>query len=178
MDISDQPSICAALVVLLTMLSACTSNELAPDPDQLIRSDDCAIANGKYRTDLETDQNILAGSIFGTVDSVGTLEVEKTESGVFFIGETDDGQLLKRDIPERFSCNSSVLTVVLDDQGVSGAMVSSASDTKLELYARDETSITLRFIESELTFIIFIPVYQSQDHEVVLQRTIDSSAKQ
>jgi hypothetical protein len=160
----------AVLLVLLPVLGACVTHQHEPDPDLLIPSDNCEIVNGKYVVGSGSDSDILAGAVFGSEEIVDNLEITKSDQGVVFLGFLETGRTLKREIPQRFSCRRSVLTVVLDDQGSGGGSVSSASDTKLELYATDESSLTLRFIDSALTFVLFVPSYQSEDFEVTLER--------
>ena len=160
----------SVLVVLLPTLGACGSHEYRPDPDLLVSSDNCEIVNGRYIVGQESDSTILASAIFGSEGTIDNLKIEKSDHGVVFLGFLEGDHVLEREIPRRFSCRKSILTVVLDDQGSGGALVTSASDTKLELFSTNESSLTLRFVDSALTFVFIIPAYQSEDYEVILEK--------
>jgi hypothetical protein len=158
------------------MLGACGSHQHRPDPDLLISSDNCEIVNGRYIVGQESESDILASAIFGSEETIDNLEIRKSDQGVVFLGFLEAKQVLKREIPRRFSCKMSVLTVVLDDQGSGGALVMSASDTRLELFSTNESTLALRFIDSALTFVFIVPAYQSEDYEVILERVTGPNA--
>lgn len=165
-----------ALLVSLFMLGACASHQHRPVSDLLIPSDNCEIVNGRYIVEPESDSDILASVVFDSDQSIDNLEIKKSDDGMVFLGFLETVQALKREIPQRFSCRKSVFTVVLDDQGSGGALISSASDTKLEMFSTDESSLTLRFIDSALTFVFIVPTYQSEDYVVILERVPEPSA--
>ena len=164
------------LFALLSVLGACVSHQHRPDSDLLIASENCELVNGQYVVDAGSDSEILASAIFDSEEIVEILEISKSDNGVVFLGGLATGQTLKREIPQRYSCRKSVLTVVLDDQASGDALVLSASDTKVELYSTDEISLTLRFIDSALTFVFIVPSYQSDDYEMILKRETGPSA--
>ena len=157
--------------VALSSLGACVSHQHQPEPDQLISSENCEIVNGRYIVRSASDGDILASAVFDSEETISTLVIEKSDSGVVFHGGLDSEQELAREIPERHSCRNSVLTVVLDDQAASGGLAMQASDKKLEMFATDENLLSLRFIDAALTFIFIIPAYQSEDYIVILERT-------
>ena len=172
----NRPPYRTVFLVLLPMLSACVSHQHRPDPDRLIASDNCEIVNGRYVVGPESDGAMLASAVFGAEETIDNLEIKKSDQGVVFFGLLETGQTLKREIPERFSCRKSVLTVILDDQGSAGALVTSASDTRLELFSTNESLLTLRFIDSALTFAFIVPSYRSKDFEVILERVTGPSS--
>lgn len=141
-----------------------------PESDLLISSADCEIVNGAYTFASAADGDFVASNIFRTEAAIRTFEVEKNETQVSFRGVSDAGHTLTREIPERFSCNGTVLTVLLEDQAAGGGVVMSATDKKLEMFSIDEKYLTLRFIDSNLTFVFILPTYQSEDKEIVVER--------
>lgn len=154
----------------MAMLSACTSYQYQPDADSLLISEDCQIVNGQYIVESDSDGELLAGAIFETDEPVSTMEIERSATQVSIRGKTRAGQTLTRNIPERFSCRNSVLTLVLQDEGSGGGMGVRASDTKLELFSENEGFLNFRFIDTAFTMLLIIPYYESDDEEIVLRR--------
>ena len=153
------------------------SHQHKPDLDLLIPSVNCEIVNGRFTVGSASDGDILANVVFGSDEIIHTLEIEKSDQGVLLSGFSNTELAVEREIPQRFSCRKSVLTVVLDDQGNAGnGLVTQASDKKLEIFSMEEDRLTLRFVDSALTFIFIVPAYQSEDYEVVLERVIAPNA--
>lgn len=155
------------------VISACASYQHQPDADSLQISEDCQIVNGQYVVESDSDGALLADAIFETDEPVSVIEIEKTAAQVSIRGNSATGQVFTRDIPERFSCRNSVLTLVLKDEGGGGGMGVRASDKKLELFSEDADSLNFRFIDTAFTMLLIVPYYQSDDEQIVLRRVND-----
>lgn len=149
---------------------ACSSLDHRPDPAALVQSTDCGIVNGEFRIRSEDDGRKLANRVFEQDQPLVTLEVDKGSSQVVLRGTTASEAVLEKDVSGRFSCGKSVLTLILVDEVSGDSVVLQTESMKLELFALDADELTLRFIDTQLTFLFLLPVYDESDEAFVLDR--------
>jgi hypothetical protein len=166
----NPPAIKAILVAVLLGVYACSSFDHKPDPAEVVQSTDCEIVNGRFRVRSVDDGRKLAGRVFVDDHALVTLELEKGGEHVILRGTTASGKGLEKDIAGRFSCNKSVLTLLLVDDASPGSLGMHTESMQLELFALDAGTLTLRFVDTELTFVFLLPVYSESDEAFVLER--------
>jgi len=149
---------------------ACSSIDSKPDAASLLQSIDCAIVLGQYRVESEEDGIKLATRIFGAGPPLAELQVSKSSGRVHLQGTTTLGEVLKKDIVDRFSCGDSVLTLLLKDEAGTSGIVTYAESMKLELFATEATVLKLRFIDSEFMLFFLVPVFREREESFVLER--------
>ena len=157
------------LLVLLPIQTACVSHQHQPDPATLTKSANCELVNGSYIVDSEEEGRVLAESLFDEDEVVSALAIEKTANEIAFHANTVSGQELPTAFFSRFSCNDSILKLILSDQYSGDGVFMNASDQVLELFVSDEGSLSLRFISTTLAFFFIIPYYGSSDQLITLQ---------
>ena len=155
-----------------TFLVACTSHQHKPEPDTLIAAPDCALANGTFGVESAAESTLLDDYLFRSGELLSAVRVALSDGAVDIEGITvADASVLNK--VHRFACNDSVLTLIIKDEGGGDGLVMQAADTKLELFATDTESLAFRFIDTQLTFLFLLPVYDSTDRLLVLRRLPD-----
>lgn len=158
------------LLALLPILTACVTHQHKPDPAELVESADCTVVNGDYTVGSQDAGRALAESLFGEDEVVSALAIKKTAGNLTVDALTSNGRNLPTANFNRVSCTDSVLKVILRDAYSANGVLMNASDRALELFAPDEGSVNLRFIDSTLAFFFIVPYYSSSDDLITLQR--------
>lgn len=158
------------LLLLLPIQTACVSHQHQPDPATLTDSANCEIVDGSYIVFSVEDGRVLAESLFDEDDVVSAIAIEKTANQIAVRANTVNRQTPLTAFFNRFTCNDSVLKLILSDQYSADGVFMNASARVLELFVSYDSSLNLRFTNTTLAFFFIIPYYSSSDKLVTLQK--------
>ena len=160
------------IISAIIFLCSCASNQYKPDIKSLVTTQDCKIFSGTYKYENKQPDNLIDQYILKSDVVTETIDIEMGIDDVSF-SSIKNGKVAfeKYFTRERSICKNSVFTIVISDEYGTGGVVTQAEGIKLEMFAYDDDSLTIRIIEEEFTMLFLVPLYSSKDKLLTLQRT-------